>query len=162
MTGADLARDPVRYRANVAVIEKSGTRFQWERGEAKMAMLFREPDRPQVDFYPASGKWRICGHSECMDGGADRFLEWYASQRRLTEGRTGMGPGSPAGSIWLTVAELFAVSVAVAAHRAKGDSTPAIRSAHDKISAAIVLAKGDTLEDEAARKALPGSNGEAA
>lgn len=44
-------------------------------------VLFREPGKPKVDFYPSTGRWRIVGsQSKTFRGGAESFLRWYAKQ----------------------------------------------------------------------------------
>lgn len=43
---------------------------------------FRQPEKPPVDFWPSSGKWRICREKEVTyNGGAASFLGWYAKQK---------------------------------------------------------------------------------
>ena len=41
-------------------------------------LLFRESGKPQVDFYPSTGRWKVDGIM--YSGGAKRFLEWYQAQ----------------------------------------------------------------------------------
>lgn len=41
------------------------------------SILFREPGKPKVDFYPSTGRWRIPGTSITFNGGAKKFLRWY-------------------------------------------------------------------------------------
>lgn len=47
--------------------------------------LFRESNKPKVDFYPHTGRWRIVGQPESrkgktLSGGAKSFLNWYSKQ----------------------------------------------------------------------------------
>lgn len=44
------------------------------------SVLFREPGKPKVDFYPSTGRWRVAGLTRTFSGGADSFLNWYAKQ----------------------------------------------------------------------------------
>lgn len=63
------------HLANRAVFtEASGLPFL-DRGET---LCFRLADRPPVDFYPSTGRWRIPGRSKTWSGGATAFLVWYA------------------------------------------------------------------------------------
>ncbi len=43
-------------------------------------LLFREPGKPKVDFYPSTGRWRVAGLTKTFRGGAGSFLSWYAKQ----------------------------------------------------------------------------------
>lgn len=63
--------------ANLEALRKSGLPFE-ERPEA---CLFRAPGKPQVDFYPSTGRWRVvAGQRKTYRGGAAAFLAWYAKQ----------------------------------------------------------------------------------
>jgi hypothetical protein len=45
-------------------------------------VLFREPGKPKVDFYPSTGRWRTVGkNARTMGGQAKAFLVWYANQK---------------------------------------------------------------------------------
>jgi hypothetical protein len=45
------------------------------------SLVFREPGKPKVDFYPSTGRWRVVsGQGRTMGGHAMKFLEWYAEQ----------------------------------------------------------------------------------
>lgn len=59
-------------RSNLTLTIKSG-------GEV---ILFREPGKPKVDFYPSTGRWRVVGNGSQrpLRGGAEAFLNWYAKQ----------------------------------------------------------------------------------
>lgn len=77
---------------NLALLRESGLRF----AERPDAVLFREPGKPRVDFYPPTGRWRLVGEGpdrrfRCCQrgedgrtfrGGARAFLAWYAKQER--------------------------------------------------------------------------------
>lgn len=65
---------------NTRIICASGLNFRptnnWE------CLIFRERYKPKVDFYPSTGRWREVGPSKRnYSGGAQKFLEWYASQK---------------------------------------------------------------------------------
>ncbi len=66
------------YRENMEILRASGLRFE----ERATAMLFREPGKPRVDFYPHTGRWRA--HGWTFKGGAKAFLAWYAKQWSMT------------------------------------------------------------------------------
>lgn len=57
--------------------------YSWiRRGTLKnhgTALLLREPDKPKVDYYPSTGRWRSQGVT--YEGGLERFEAWYAQQR---------------------------------------------------------------------------------
>lgn len=42
--------------------------------------LFRNPDFPQADFFPSTGRWWSNGRT--YSGGARAFLKWYMSLRK--------------------------------------------------------------------------------
>ena len=65
---------------NLAMVQQSGLKFRvTNNGEC---LVFREPGKPKVDFYPSSGRWRDVGLSKRnYSGGAEAFLQWYASQK---------------------------------------------------------------------------------
>ena len=46
------------------------------------ALLFRGDEKPWVDFYPSTGRWRTPGSSITHRGGAQAFLRWYAKARK--------------------------------------------------------------------------------
>lgn len=46
-------------------------------------LCFREANKPRVDFYPSTGRWRVVGNNaKAQSGGAGRFLNWYREQTR--------------------------------------------------------------------------------
>lgn len=47
-----------------------------DKGEA---ILFREPGKPAVDFYPSTGRWRAFG--KMHKGGAQAFIFWYQNRQ---------------------------------------------------------------------------------
>ena len=65
---------------NTTAIANSGLNFRTtNNGEC---LVFRERGKPQVDFYPSSGRWRDVGPSKRnYNGGAEAFLTWYAGQK---------------------------------------------------------------------------------
>lgn len=64
-----------RRQADLARIEGSGFACMPKNNGETIA--FRSPDKPQVDFYPSTGRWRVVGGYNTMAGGADKFLKWY-------------------------------------------------------------------------------------
>lgn len=46
-----------------------------------LTVLFREPGKPAVDFYPSTGRWRLPKMNRTMGGHAQRFLTWYAGEK---------------------------------------------------------------------------------
>lgn len=64
---------------NRGILEVSGIPFTLT-NENRCA-LFREDGKPKVDFYLVSGRWRVvAGETKTFEGGAQGFLQWYASQ----------------------------------------------------------------------------------
>lgn len=66
-------------KLNMQTIKASGVAYK-DRGET---LLFREPGKPKVDFYPSTGRWRVVGHAKqqaAQSGGGRGFLKWYAKQ----------------------------------------------------------------------------------
>jgi hypothetical protein len=62
-------------RMNMAALNASSVVFTTTNyGET---LLFREPGKPKVDFYPSTGRWRVAGVKKTFSGGAQRFLGWY-------------------------------------------------------------------------------------
>lgn len=43
-------------------------------------LCFREANKPKVDFYPSTGRWRIPDKNQTFRGGAESFLRWYEKQ----------------------------------------------------------------------------------
>lgn len=80
MRAEKQARHADWYAENMAALRASGVRFE----ERPTSVLFREPGKPRVDFYPHTGRWRVVGApngpTRPLSGGAKRFLEWYAKQ----------------------------------------------------------------------------------
>lgn len=49
-----------------------------------MTLLFREAEAPCVDYFPATGRWRIVGgthRGRSFRGGANAFVTWYQRHR---------------------------------------------------------------------------------
>lgn len=63
-------------KINTETINKSGIPYRLAGGQT---MLFREPGKPRVDFYPSTGRWRVNGQ-RAVSGGARKFLDWYKQQ----------------------------------------------------------------------------------
>lgn len=67
------------YAENMAILRASGLRFR----EHATSVVFRDPGKPKVEFYPHAGSWRIPnrnGGRICGRGGAAKFIAWYARQ----------------------------------------------------------------------------------
>lgn len=79
MRGARQERHLKWHQRNVAALVTSGLKYRSVNdGES---LLFREPGKPKVDFYPSTGRWRIVGaQSKTFRGGAAAFIGWYAKQ----------------------------------------------------------------------------------
>lgn len=63
---------------NMRVLNESGVPFR--EGPDGNTCLFREPGKPQVNFFPSTGRWARCGLHKAQSGGATAFLAWYAKQ----------------------------------------------------------------------------------
>lgn len=64
-------------RKNMEILNASTLIFVTTNGGE--TLCFREPNKPRVDFYPSTGRWRIPGTSITFSGGASKFLRWYRS-----------------------------------------------------------------------------------
>ena len=64
---------------NTDLITKSGIHHRSVNMDE--SLLFREPGKPKVDFYPSTGRWRVAGVKRTFSGGAQAFLTWYTKQR---------------------------------------------------------------------------------
>lgn len=65
---------------NKSLIEKSGIPF--ESKNFGQVLVIRQPYKPTVAFYPATGKWLAEG-STVYAGGATAFIRWYSKQLRV-------------------------------------------------------------------------------
>jgi hypothetical protein len=68
---------------NMATVQKADVVYRT--ANAGETLLFREPGKPKVDFYPSTGRWRVVGdptNTRTMGGGAEKFLKWYAAHTR--------------------------------------------------------------------------------
>jgi hypothetical protein len=61
---------------NIKQIVASGIPFA-EANEGE-CLLFRKKEKPKVDFFPSTGRWRHNGRN--YSGGAAAFLKWYKEQ----------------------------------------------------------------------------------
>lgn len=66
-----------RAAINLPIIEASGIPFEYKAS----TVLFREPGMPQVNFWPSTDKWHVCGTNESRNGDAVALLRWYTSLR---------------------------------------------------------------------------------
>lgn len=65
------------YEQNMDVLNSSKIEFVHK----DTVCLFRESDRPKIDFYPHTGRWRTVGkNAKTFRGGAKSFLKWYSEQ----------------------------------------------------------------------------------
>ncbi len=63
---------------NTRLLTEAGIAFrEVNQGEN---LLIREPGKPNVDFYPSTGRWRIPQKNQTYSGGAQAFLSWYNKQ----------------------------------------------------------------------------------
>ncbi len=62
------------FARNKQTIIESGIPFT-DKGET---LLFRQQNKPAVDFYPSTGRWKT--GKQFMRGGAKAFLAWYKKQ----------------------------------------------------------------------------------
>lgn len=69
------------YSENMRVLSESGLSMMVH----ETAVLFREPGKPKIDFYPHTGRWKA--GNKMMRGGAKAFLAWYHRQREAANGR---------------------------------------------------------------------------
>lgn len=65
------------YATNMQLLEKSGLKYRSVSGG--QTLLFREPNKPKIDFYPSTGRWRVAGQ-RAVSGGAKKFIDWYLNQ----------------------------------------------------------------------------------
>lgn len=66
-------------RLNMAALTASGLPFRETNcGES---ILFREPGKPKVDFFPSTGRWRVAGVKKTFRGGAKAFVRWYLAHK---------------------------------------------------------------------------------
>jgi hypothetical protein len=97
------------FKKNMEVLRASGLAFT----EHTTSVVFREPGKPAVDFYPHTGRWRLVGRKNAggktMSGGAKGFLAWYAKQSVPVEPAAGFEPvaAEPARERTFTVIRKF-------------------------------------------------------
>jgi len=70
-----------RRIVNETILKESGLPFKVANGGA--AWLLREHNKPKVDFYPGTGRWRVAGVTYTFRGGAVAFLVWYRKQHEV-------------------------------------------------------------------------------
>lgn len=61
---------------NLQILRDSGLEF----AERPEACLFRGVDKPKVDFFPSTGRWRVPALNRTFSGGAEAFIAWYRKQ----------------------------------------------------------------------------------
>ncbi len=72
------------WSVNMKII--GATAYGYRTENAGQTILFRENNKPKVDFYPHTGRWRIAGNPRTFSGGAKKFIEWY-TKARIKENR---------------------------------------------------------------------------
>ncbi len=70
-------RHATYWEKNTEALESSGLTY---RVASRECYCFREPQKPGVDFYPSTGRWRVVGWKYPMSGSAKKFLIWYSKQ----------------------------------------------------------------------------------
>lgn len=73
------------FKRNKALIETSGLKYRPGVYNGKSIVFqFRDPDKPTIDFYPHTGRWKIFRQRRpiMMEGGAEKFIRWYSKIRR--------------------------------------------------------------------------------
>jgi hypothetical protein len=71
------SKKTITKKENMDILLQSNVKFSKANGGE--TILFREKDKPLVDFYPSRGKWRAQGRM--FEGGAAEFLKWYGGQQ---------------------------------------------------------------------------------
>ena len=69
------------YDINMEILIESDIIFK-DNGNT---VLIREDNKPKIDFYPHTGRWKVCRRNSntkdrFMRGGAKNFLLWYKKQ----------------------------------------------------------------------------------
>lgn len=68
------------HQQNFDAIKTAGLRYTVTNDG--LCIVIREVGKPQVDFYPSTGRWRVVGKSPQTFGGhAEKFLRWYAEAK---------------------------------------------------------------------------------
>lgn len=71
------------YMKNMAALNNSELQFTHK----DTVCLFRIKGKPQIDFYPHTGRWRIVGKgasAKVFTGGGEAFIYWFKkAQRRI-------------------------------------------------------------------------------
>jgi hypothetical protein len=77
MTEEKKKRHARNHKNNMEALRISGFPFT----EKDTAVLFRIDGKPKVDFYPHTGRWRICSNPHrTYKGGVQSFLQWFGKQ----------------------------------------------------------------------------------
>jgi len=69
----------MRREINIAIMQKSSLTYK----DNGVSLLFRDENKPKVDFYPGTGRWKV--HNVVYKGGADKFIEWYRDQNTILQ-----------------------------------------------------------------------------
>lgn len=73
------------HKNNTEILNKSGITF---RIASKESYLFREENKPKVDFYPSTGRWRDLETGRTYNGMAHSFIAWYKKQNKKYDRRS--------------------------------------------------------------------------
>lgn len=65
------------WENNTKILKGSGLPF---RVASRESYIFREIEKPKVDFYPSTGRWSDVGTGRTYSGGATSFINWYKKQ----------------------------------------------------------------------------------
>ena len=49
--------------------------------------IFREIGKPNVDFDPSTGRWRVYGQKRTLRGGGYSFVQWYNRTHSINKGK---------------------------------------------------------------------------
>lgn len=74
MKDAKKERHSNWYEKNLKLLSNSGFTYTHK----DTVCLFRELNKPKVDFYPHTGRWKV--NNKMKRGGAEAFIKWYTKQ----------------------------------------------------------------------------------
>ena len=79
MTAAKKERHSKWWMQNMDIMEKSGIEYDTKNSGEVLIIRFTWPQgKPQVEFWPSTGRWRVRG--KIFKGGAKSFINWYNKQ----------------------------------------------------------------------------------
>ncbi len=59
----------------------TASRIPFKETNGGESILFRDPGKPKVDFYPSTGRWRDVSNNKTHSGGGAKFIAWYQTQK---------------------------------------------------------------------------------